>query len=202
MRSCTSSLSIATASCGRSASVGVPRSKVHWPAIVIVIVCSMTSAPERPIAISRRPQFGSRPVTMVFTSGEELTVRATRRASSVLAAPSTTTSISVCAPSPSRARSRASAIATASIAACSGPAAGWSASTASPPARPLAKSSMVSEVEVSMSMSTMLIETSATARSVARSQSRSAGASVVRKQKQVAMSGWIMPEPLAVPPTV
>ena len=53
-----------------------------------------------------------------------------------------------------------------------------------------------------MSTSIMLKERSVTSRSVSCSQSRSTGASVVRKPNIVAMSGWIMPAPLAAPPTM
>ena len=59
----------------------------------------------------------------------------------------------------------------------------------------------MSDVEVSMSTSIMLNETSTTDFHAERSHAASTGASVVMKPYIVAMSGWIIPDPLAQPPT-
>ncbi len=181
--------------------VGLPSAKAGSPAIQMRARAGSRRAPERPAAIATRPQFGSRPATIVFTSGEEAMVRAASRASRSSAAPSTATSISVLAPSPSRASSRASFVATSTIASASAGAAGWPVSTVSPPAAPLASAITMSQVELSMSTSSIPKLSAEAARSVASSHVGATGASVVRKANIVAMSGWIIPEPLAAPPT-
>ena len=60
----------------------------------------------------------------------------------------------------------------------------------------------VSLVEVSPSTVTQLKVLSVTRDSAACSSGASTGASVVMNASSVAMSGWIIPAPLAVPPIV
>ena len=110
-----------------------------------------------PMAIATRPQFGSAPWTAVLTSGELTIALATRLAWARSRAPSTTTSISVSAPSPSRAICLVSDSATA-------PSAASSSSPSTGPAAPLASTTAVSLVDVSVSMLTQLNVRSTTRR--------------------------------------
>ena len=71
-----------------------------------------------------------------------------------------------------------------------------------PPAAPLASRRHVSFVEVSPSTVTQLKVLSVTRESAGCRSAASTGASVVRNASSVAMSGWIIPAPFAMPPTV
>jgi len=68
------------------------------------------------------------------------------------------------------------------------------------PARPLASTVTMSFVEVSPSMLTMLKVDCTSVESAFCSMAGEMAASVVRKTSMVARFGWIMPEPLAMPP--
>src|SRR5262249_23751938 len=150
-----------------------------------------------------RPQFGSAPKTAVFTRSEFAIRRAARSASAVRAAPETETVTSFVAPSPSRARARASDSATSPSAVSKRPAPPLAGPrSAAWPASPLASSTTQSEVDVSPSTVTRLKVASAASRSARRRKAGATAASVKRKASIVAMSGSIMPEPLAMPPTV
>jgi len=96
-----SSPAIAAETSLRSTGVGWPWSRTQWSPIHTLAARWSKRAPERPAAIITRPQFGSRPVTIVLISGDEAIVRAASRASSSEAAPSAVTSRSAVAPSPS-----------------------------------------------------------------------------------------------------
>ena len=144
--------------------------------------------------MTMRPQFASSPATAVLTKGELATAMATRLADRSSTAPVTSTWISFCAPSPSRttcsARSSSRSCSTAAKATRSG---------ATLPAAPVANRSTVSLVEVSLS-TVVQLKLVAVA-SANRSCSAAAGiaASVNTKHSMVAMSGAIMPLPLAKP---
>ena len=71
-----------------------------------------------------------------------------------------------------------------------------------PPAAPLASRMHESLVDVSPSTVTQLKVLSVTRDSAGWSTVASMGASVVMKASSVAMSGWSIPAPLAVPPMV
>src|SRR6266576_1613208 len=123
------------------------------------------------------------------------------RATASLAAPTTWISTNLDAPSPSPTMARASTRATCCTASSN------SCHTApsragSTPAAPLASSSAVSLVLVSPSTEMALKLRSATRRSRGWSEAGSATASVVSTASRVAISGWIIPAPLAIPPTV
>ena len=75
-----------------------------------------------------------------------------------------------------------------------------SAAIEGPPAAPLASTKTASLVDVSPSTDTWLKLRSTAGRSSDPSVAVSTGASVVRKASIVAICGWIMPEPLAMPP--
>ena len=152
-------------------------------------------------APATRPQLASWPAMHVFTNGEFATVRAARSASSGVAAPLTFTVTSLLAPSPSAAIWRARFWHTASSATwnSSKPAFAMSASYV---LAERASRMHVSLVDVSPSTVTLLklLFTAFTSASCARSGV--SGKSVVITEIIVAMFGMIMPEPLAIPPTV
>ena len=104
------------------------------------------------------------------------------------------TSMSVSAPSPSRAIWRVSDSATA-------PSAASSSSGSAGPAAPLASTTAVSLVDVSVSMLTQLNVRSTTRRKRRSSSLGSTSASVSSTAIIVAMSGSIIPTPLAMPTT-
>lgn len=113
----------------------------------------------------------------------------------------TSTVTSLVEPSPSAAIWRASASQVARRAAQMAGKAAESSSMASSSASPVAKSMQQSLVEVSESTVTLL-KLWLTARPRAtRAALGVSGASVESTESIVAMSGWIMPEPLAKPPT-
>src|SRR5438445_426679 len=127
--------------------------------------------------------------------------RPTSRADASLAAPTTWISTSLDAPSPSSTIARASARATC----CTASSNSFHTAPSRPgstPDAPLASSSAVSFVLVSPSTEMALKLRSPTRRGSGWSVAGSATASVVSTASSVAMSGWIMPAPLAIPPTV
>ncbi len=69
-------------------------------------------------------------------------------------------------------------------------------------ARPVAASTKLSLVDVSPSTVAPLNDTSATSRTICASSGAAIGASVAMNDSIVAMSGWIMPAPFAMPVTV
>ncbi len=147
-----------------------------------------------------RPQFGSPPHQLVFTSTELHTARQATSASASFAAPLTSTVTTRLVPSPSRTIIRAKANATSLTAA-------WNtaidlASSVLFPAMPLASRITVSLVLMSPST---LIRLNDWFTAVARHCFSCRGAitaSVVKNPSIVAMFGWIIPAPLAMPPIV
>ena len=116
-------------------------------------------------------------------------------------APVTETAISLRAPSPSRTTCRARFLSRASRPKRKSSRSGSEASVTrgAPCARPVAKSRSVSLVEVSLSTVTALKLPSTLAESSAWRALAEIGASVATKESMVAMSGAIMPAPLAMP---
>src|SRR6476646_9987381 len=135
----------------------------------------------------------------VLTSGELAIVRAASHASADVAAPVTCTVTSLVAPSPPRTTSRARWPATAPGASRN---AGSSPRGTTTPELPEASANTQSFVEHSPSTVIALNDRSTTWRSAWDSTPGSTLASVVKKASIVAIRGSIIPEPLAMPPTV
>ena len=135
-------------------------------------------------------------------AGAGLMMRAALRACRRVFAPSTVTSMSLVAPSPSRAMRLARSMQTSARALEKSSAPSVPGRMGPAPAAPLAMSRTVSLVLVSPSMVIMLNESSAASLSMSFRRSGAISASVVMKESMVAMSGWIMPAPLAMPPMV
>jgi len=160
-------------------------------------------SPALPTAMTTRPQFASSPATAVLTSGELAIDSAIRLAERDDVAPVTAISISLRAPSPSRTTCRARSLSRRFSARLNATSAGSASEETRgaprPAAAPVAKISSVSLVEVSLSTVTALKVVSAPRfRSFWRTGA-SIGASVATKDSIVAMSGAIMPAPLAMP---
>ena len=155
-----------------------------------------------PAAPAIRPQFGSRPCAAALTRLDDTTARAKARASASSRAPVTTAEMSVVAPSPSAACWRARSRATVSIAAPSAAACGVPGSTAAAPAAPEASTKTVSLVLVSPSTDSWFQVRAAIGRRSPQSVSGAAVASVRTTDSIVAIWGWIIPTPLAMPLTV
>ena len=157
--------------------------------------------PAAPIAESVRPQFASSPCHAVLTRGERATASRTRRAAAALAAPITRSVTSLVAPSPSRtirsARRSHSRCSSASNRASVGP-----DTIGLFLACPLARHRTRSLGLVSPSTSIVLNVAAVTRLRTAWSTRGATAASVVMKASIVAIWGWIMPDPLAIPPTV
>ena len=119
---------------------------------------------------------------------------ATRLAWAPSRAPPTRTSINLVAPSPSRATIWVSVSATSNSAASK-------AERSTGPAAPEASTTAVSDVEVSVSTETQLNVRPITRRNTASRASAVSSASVKNMVMRVAMSGSIMPTPLATPTT-
>ncbi|MCY1305164.1 hypothetical protein D9M70_549540 [compost metagenome] len=153
--------------------------------------------------MTTRPQLASSPATAVFTSGELAIESAMRLAAASFSAPSTVTSTILRAPSPSRttwsARSRSRSLSATRKASRRASAASEIAGCPSAAAAPVAKSISVSEVDVSLSTVTELKVGPTPAESRACSAAGAMSASVTTKESIVAMSGAIMPAPLAIP---
>src|SRR5437773_1831265 len=92
----------------RTPSRSMPRSTSRSPPKAMATLSCSTRAGDLPRAIMIRPQFGSAPLSAVFTSGEFATLRAASSASRRLAAPRTAIATSFVAPSPSATSARAS----------------------------------------------------------------------------------------------
>ena len=131
-----------------------------------------------------------------------VTDRATARASASSRAPVTVAVISVVAPSPSAACWRARSRATASSAAPRATAAAEPAPTGSAPAAPDARTKTVSLVLVSPSTDSWSQVRAAAGRSRPQRTSGATAASVSTTDSIVAIRGWIIPTPLAMPQTV
>ena len=163
----------------------------------------LAGSPALPTAITTRPQLASSPAIAVFTSGEFAIDIAILRADILVVAPSTMTSTSLRAPSPSRATCSARSASTSWNALANAFRRGslarliFGAPLAA--AAPVAKASRVSDVEVSLSMVTALKVSSTPLLSSDCSTADDSGASVNTKDSMVAMSGAIMPAPLAMP---
>ena len=138
----------------------------------------------------------------VFTSGELAMLKPILRASAAVAAPVIFTVRSFSAPSPSFTTSRASSRAAVSSAlanSLSRGSLGPLRPRGAAPARPVAASSNVSEVDVSPS-TVMQLKLRATALFKSAWRIRAGKrASVKKNASMVAMSGAIMPDPLAKP---
>ncbi len=136
-----------------------------------------------------------------LTSELETTARATARASASSRAPVTAQVMSVVAPSPSAACWRARSRATASIPRPSAVAASPSAATGAFPAAPPARTKTVSFVLVSPSTESWSQVRAAAGRRSPASTAGSTAASVRTIASIVAIRGWIIPTPLAMPET-
>src|SRR5882757_8695964 len=163
----------------------------------------LAGSPALPTAITTRPQLASSPAIAVFTSGEFATDIAILRADALVVAPSTMISTSLRAPSPSRATCSARSASTSRNAFTNAFSLGSLArlifGAPFAEAAPVAKASRVSEVEVSLSMVRALKVSSTPLLSSDCSTADDNGASVNTNDSMVAMSGAIMPAPLAMP---
>src|SRR5216110_2704775 len=136
----------------------------------------------------------------VFTRAERAIARPTARAAASLTPPTTWISTSFEAPSPSETMARARVRATCSTASSNVFQSAPSRDGSTPEAPP-ARSRTVSLVLVSPSTEMALKLRSTTRRSSGCSPAGSPTASVVSTASSVAISGWIIPAPLAMPPT-
>ena len=163
----------------------------------------LAGSPALPTAITTRPQLASSPAIAVFTSGEFAIDIAIFRADALVVAPSTMISTSFRAPSPSRATCSERSASTSRNALVNAFSRGslarliFGAPLAA--AEPVANASRVSDVEVSLSMVTALKVSSTPLLSSDCSTADDSGASVKTNDSMVAMSGMIMPAPLAMP---
>src|SRR5262249_12827448 len=140
---------------------------------MVTFAGSMLESKDLPTAAITRPQLGSHPYTAVFTKGELTTHLATRFACGSLLARLTSTVISLVAPSPPRAISLVKYSQTANKAFSKG--AGFTG-----PARPLAISTTVSLVLVSVSVLRQLNVRSATRFNIGRSTALGSSLSVIK----------------------
>jgi hypothetical protein len=161
---------------------------------------SRSARPALPIAQTMRPRLGSEAKNAVLTSGECAIASATRRHSSLSRPSSTEIVMNLVAPSPSRTIACASSVATASIASQIAAKRGSpSSEIGGMAALPVAAITKLSLVDVSPSTVAQLKDAAAISR-VAWASSRGViGASVAMNDSIVAMSGWIIPEPFAMP---
>ena len=153
------------------------------------------------MAHSTRPQLASAPNMAAFTRLEQTTDLATVLACASSAAPVTVHSSSLVAPSPSAAMQRHRWTVTVLSAAMKASNSGPSAVISAFPAWPLARMTTMSLVEVSPSTLTILKVRCTSLESAFCSMAGLTAASVVRNTSIVAMLGWIIPEPLAMPPS-
>ncbi len=161
-------------------------------------------SPALPTAMTTRPQLASSPAIAVFTSGEFAIDSAIRRADFLETAPLTMTRTSLRAPSPSRAicsERSASTPESARRKFLSRPSLALEILGAPDlAAAPVANRSSVSEVDVSPSIVTALnVSSTSLFRQRRAMRAPRCGASVKTKASIVAMSGAIMPAPLAKP---
>ncbi len=152
------------------------------------------------MAQSTRPQFASAPNIAAFSRLEQTTLFATVRAVERSSAPSTRHSSSLVAPSPSPAIMRQSCTVTVFSAVIKAEKSVPGAMISGFPAKPLASSVTMSLVEVSPSTLTILKVPATSLESTLSSIVEDMAASVVRNTSIVAILGWIMPLPLAMPP--
>src|SRR3990172_6765693 len=194
---------IACAAAGIRSPCPTPPSTRCTPPTETATRAGSTSAPDRPTAARIRPQLGSMPWAAVFTSGEVVIASPARRASSSLAAPMTVTAITLVAPSPSRTIwwARCWVRATSASRNSAYPGSSGERSNAAP-AAPVASRKIVSLVLVSPSTLIRLKDRPTAKRSARWSSGGSTAASVVTSESVVAMRGWIIPAPLAMPPSV
>src|SRR5438093_1455659 len=185
----------------RTPSRSMPRSTSRSPPKAMATLSCSTRAGDLPRAIMIRPQFGSAPLSAVFTSGEFATLRAASSASRRLAAPRTAIATSFVAPSPSATSARASRCISASrpAANCASP---RPRSRGRFSASPFARTATVSLVDWSASTVMQLKDRSTVRRTTAVSAAGATTASVAAKQNMVARWGSIMPTPFAIPPIV
>src|SRR6478752_6430543 len=180
-----------------------PLCATRMPLNEIDSLSRLAGSPALPTAITTRPQLASSPVIAVLTSGELAIDIAILRADAFDAAPSTMISTSLRAPSPSRATCSARSASTARNALANafrrGSLARLILGAPCAAAVPVAKASRVSDVEVSPSMVTALNVSSTLSLSSACSAPDAIGASVNTNASMVAMSGAIIPAPLAMP---
>ncbi len=173
-----------------------PLRQTQTPLIATLRRSGSKAASVVPTAESTRPQFGSSPAIAHLSRFERATARPAVTASASLAAPTTSTAISLLAPSASawswRARSAQTSVSTAAN----------SATPGEVPAAPLASSSTVSLVDMQPSVSSRSKVTRVASRSAWSSSAGLRSASVVSTQSMVARAGASMPAPLAIPPTV
>mmetsp|Transcript_11775 Transcript_11775/g.25250 ORF Transcript_11775/g.25250 Transcript_11775/m.25250 type:complete len:303 (+) Transcript_11775:438-1346(+) len=157
--------------------------------------------PEYPAAAAMRPQLGSWPKMALFARLDPATLRATTRASSSLLAPVTEISTRHVAPSPSQAMDLARPCSSAVSAASSfWPSALAASVMVALPAAPLARPMTQSLVLVSPSTVIWLKEAMEARLTIAFHASALTAASHVTTESMVAMLGWIIPEPLHMPP--
>ena len=154
------------------------------------------------MAHSTRPQLASAPNMAALTSDEQMMLLATVFAVPWSAAPVTQHSSRRVAPSPSPAIWRQSQTVTLLSALQNAVKSAPGAVISALPARPFASTATMSFVDVSPSMLTMLNVSCTSPESAACSMAGLTAQSVVRKTSMVARFGWIMPEPLAMPPIV
>ncbi len=154
--------------------------------------------PALPTAMTMRPQFASPPAMAVLTSGELATAMATRPAEASLTAPATSMRMRCFAPSPSRTTISASSSSNSAMGRGKGGGVGGRVVAGGAGG----DSSTVSEVEVSLSTVVRLKLAFVPATSSGCRVAAGRAASVKTKQSMVAMSGAIMPEPLAMPSMV
>ena len=152
------------------------------------------------MAQSTRPQLASSPNIAALVRLELMTLRATVFAALSSFAPVTEHSSSFVAPSPSPAIIRQSWTFTVFRAHMKVEKSSPSSVISVLPARPLARIVTMSLVEVSPSTLIMLNVVRISPDSAFCSMGALIAASVVRKTSMVAMLGWIMPLPLAMPP--
>ena len=152
------------------------------------------------MAHSTRPQLASAPNMAAFNRLEQMTLFATVFAVARFAAPVTLHSSSLVAPSPSPAIFRHRETVTEFRACMKAVKSSPSVSTTGLPARPLARIVTMSLVEVSPSIDSILKVFAMSPDRAFCSMAGVIAASVVRNTSMVAMLGWIMPLPLAMPP--
>ena len=152
------------------------------------------------MAQSTRPQLASAPNMAAFSRLLVITLLATTAAVFSSAAPVTSHSSSLVAPSPSPAIVRHREIVTVFSAFMKVSKAGPSSAISVFPASPLAIMVTISLVEVSPSTLSILNVFCTSWLSAFRSMGAEMAASVVRNTSMVAILGWIMPLPLAMPP--
>ena len=170
--------------------------------IQIAILSRSAAWPDLPTAMTRRPQLASSAASAVFTSGELPMASAMAFAAWSSAAPVTVTSTNLVAPSPSRTICWARSSSTASSACWNATSFGsFGSASSSSICSPVAKSSTVSLVDVSESTVMRLKLRSTDVERHCWSSVGSTGRSVKTKASIVAMSGAIMPLPLAMPTT-